>query len=177
MAEFAYKNLIAAIPDYPKPGVIFRDITPLLDCEEAFRAAVVAMAEPFRQAGITKVMGTESRGFMFGTPIAFALHAGFVPARKPGKLPRQVISQEYDLEYGTDRLEIHTDALTPDDVVLIVDDLIATGGTAKASGLLVQQCGARLAGMTFLNELPALGGRPVLEAAFPDALIHAVMEF
>ena len=153
MAQVDYDALIAKIPDFPKPGVIFRDITTLLKDAEGFSAAIDDIAGHFAGKGITKVVGAEARGFMIGAPVAYKLGAGFVPARKPGKLPRETRSQEYELEYGFDSLELHEDAIEPDDVVLIVDDLVATGGTAVAQAKLIESFGAKLAGFGFLMEL------------------------
>ena len=159
MSNFEYENLIVDIPDYPEPGIIFKDITPLLADEQGFSAAVDAIADHFLKAGITKVVGAEARGFLVGAPVAYRLGAGFVPARKPGKLPRAVFSQTYALEYGTDELQIHKDALDADDKVLIVDDLIATGGTAAATAKLVEQSGAEVLGFSFILELAYLNPR------------------
>lgn len=159
MADFDFESLIVDIPDYPEPGVVFKDITPLLADSEGFSAVVEAIAGHFADKGVTKVVGAEARGFMVGAPVAKALHAGFVPARKPGKLPREAISESFELEYGTDELQIHVDAIAPDDVVLIVDDLVATGGTANAQARLVQRFGAKLVGMGFLMELAFLNPR------------------
>ena len=159
MADFDFESLIVDIPDYPEPGVVFKDITPLLADSEGFAAVVDAIAGHFAGKGVTKVVGAEARGFMVGAPVAKALHAGFVPARKPGKLPREAISESFELEYGTDELQIHVDAIGPDDVVLIVDDLVATGGTANAQARLVQRFGAKLVGMGFLMELAFLSPR------------------
>ena len=159
MAHFDFESLIADIPDYPEKGVVFKDITPLLADKTGFSEVVNSIAEHYAQAGITKVVGAEARGFMIGAPVAHALGAGFVPARKPGKLPRETMNETFELEYGTDELQIHLDALTPDDVVLIVDDLVATGGTALAQVHLIERMGARLAGMGFLMELAFLNPR------------------
>ena len=159
MAAYDFEGHITDIPDYPEPGVIFKDITTLLKEPEGFKATIDAIADHFKDAGITKVVGAEARGFMIGAPVAYSLGAGFVPARKPGKLPREVRSESYELEYGTDSLEIHTDALDENDVVLIVDDLVATGGTAVAQAHLIKQFGAKLAGMGFLMELDFLNPR------------------
>ena len=153
MSEFDFESRIIDIPDYPEPGVVFKDITPLFDDAEALRAVIDDIADHFADRGITKVVGAEARGFMVGVPIAYRLGCGFVPARKPGKLPREVYSQSYSLEYGTDELQIHRDALVPGDRVLIVDDLIATGGTAVATAQLVEQSGAQVAGFGFILEL------------------------
>ena len=163
MADFDFASRIIDIPDYPEPGVVFKDITPLFADAEAMRRAVEAIAEPFQDAGITKVIGPEARGFMVGVPVALELGAGFVPARKPGKLPRETVSVSYELEYGTDTLEIHADALGAGDRVLIVDDLVATGGTAAATGKLVREMGAELGGYGCILELAFLNPRPLLE--------------
>ncbi len=157
-----YEQLIVDIPDYPEPGVIFKDVTPVFGNARAFAEVVDNLAEHFIDYGITKVMGAEARGFMVGSAVAYRLGAGFVPARKPGKLPREVISQSYELEYGTDSLEIHADALTPDDVVLIIDDLVATGGTAVAMAKLARSQGVKVAGMGFFLELDFLNPREAI---------------
>lgn len=162
MSDFDFERLIVDIPDYPEPGVVFKDITPLLADPEGFDAVVRALADHFADAGVTKVVGAEARGFMIGAPVARALGAGFVPARKPGKLPREVLAETYALEYGTDELQIHADAIGPEDVVLIVDDLIATGGTALAQARLIKRFGAQLAGMGFLMELAFLHPRELI---------------
>lgn len=156
MADYDFESHITDIPDYPEKGVVFKDITTLLKDPEGFAATIDAIAEHFAGAGVTKVVGAEARGFMIGAPVAYKLGAGFVPARKPGKLPREVRSESYELEYGTDELQMHVDALGADDVVLIVDDLAATGGTAIAQAKLVEQFGAKLAGFGFLMELDFL---------------------
>ena len=161
--------------DYPEPGVVFKDITPLLADGEGFSAVIDAIADRFKDAGVTKVVGAEARGFMIGAPVAYRLNAGFVPARKPGKLPRATLSEEYELEYGVDRLEIHADALCADDVVLLVDDLVATGGTAVAQIRLVQKFGARLAGLGFLMELEFLEPRTCISRA-TDADVFSLVK-
>jgi adenine phosphoribosyltransferase len=153
------KDHIRDIPDFPTPGVVFRDVTPLLAQPQAFASAVKAMAAPFETAGITKVVGIEARGFIVAAPVAVILGAGFVPVRKPGKLPSQTYTATYQLEYGTDSLEIHVDAIVPGDRVLIVDDVIATGGTAAATIELVAGLGGLVVGLAFLIELEYLGGR------------------
>ena len=153
---------IRDIPDWPQPGVVFKDITPLLASPEGFRAAIDQLAEQFADSGVTKVMGAEARGFIFGGALAYQLGAGFVPARKPGKLPWNTTAVTYDLEYGTDSLEVHSDALGVDDIVLIVDDVLATGGTAAAKAKLVNDVGATVAGFAFLIELDFLSGRAKL---------------
>ena len=155
---------IRDIPDWPKEGVVFKDITPLLASPEGFAAAIDQLAEQFADAGVTKVMGAEARGFIFGGALAYRLGAGFVPARKPGKLPWQTTSVTYDLEYGTDTLEVHKDAIGHGDVVLIVDDVLATGGTAGAKAALANATGATLAGFAFLIELDFFHGRDKLPA-------------
>ena len=162
-----YNDYIRDIPDWPTEGVMFKDITPLLADNKAFKTAIEEMAAPFKDAGITKVMGAEARGFLFGTAIAYVLDAGFVPARKPGKLPAKTISADYELEYGLNTLEVHEDSFTSDDVVLIVDDVMATGGTAKAKAELVDALGARVAGYAFVLELEFLHGRDKLDPSLP----------
>jgi adenine phosphoribosyltransferase len=172
-AEAELRKYIRDIPDFPKPGIVFRDLTPLLGDPGALRLAVQAIAEPFRGASIDCVVGTEARGFIFGTPVAIELGVGFVPARKPGKLPHETFEAHYELEYGTDHVEMHVDALSPGSRVLVVDDLIATGGTAAATVDLVRQCGAKVAGCAFLMELTFLEGRAKL-AVEP---CHAVIRY
>lgn len=153
------KDLIRDIPDFPRPGVSFKDITPLLADPKAFAGTVEAMTEPFLAAGVDKVIGIEARGFIIAAPVALALGAGFVPVRKAGKLPWHVHSESYDLEYGQDTLEVHQDALGPGDRVLIVDDVLATGGTAGAVAKMVDHMGAAPVGYSFILELAFLGGR------------------
>lgn len=133
------KNSIKSIQDYPKPGILFRDVTSLLEDPKAYALSIDLLVERYKNAGITKVVGTEARGFLFGAPVALGLGVGFVPVRKPGKLPRETISETYDLEYGTDQLEIHVDAIKPGDKVLVVDDLLATGGTIEATAKLIRR--------------------------------------
>ena len=157
------KSRIRTIPDHPKPGIQFRDITTLLQDAEGVRIAVEGLANPFRDERIDKVIGIESRGFIFGVPVALELRAGFVPVRKGGKLPHETIGEDYELEYGTDRVEIHVDAVSPGERVLLVDDLIATGGTAAATLRLLHKIGCEVAGCAFVVELPDLGGRTRLE--------------
>lgn len=161
------KALIRDIPDFPKPGIMFRDITTLLLNPEGLRYTVDTLAEKFADSAVDYVIGMESRGFIFGTPLAYKLGAGFIPVRKPGKLPAAVHTVEYELEYGTDRLEIHQDALHSACRVLIVDDLIATGGTAGATAKLVQHSGCELVGFGFIIELSALEGRNNLPGNVP----------
>lgn len=162
MTDFDFESLIIDIPDYPTPGVVFKDITPIFLNPEAFNELINAIADEFEEAGITKVVGAEARGFMLGAPVAYRLGVGFVPARKPNKLPRETVSVEYELEYGTAELHIHKDAITEDDVILIVDDLIATGGTIIAQVKLVESFGAKLAGVASLLELEFLNPREAI---------------
>ena len=156
------KNSIKSIQDYPKPGILFRDVTSLLEDPKAYALSIDLLVERYKNAGITKVVGTEARGFLFGAPVALGLGVGFVPVRKPGKLPRETISETYDLEYGTDQLEIHVDAIKPGDKVLVVDDLLATGGTMDAMIRLVQREGGDIVGCAFVIELEGLNGRKAL---------------
>ncbi len=167
-------KLIRDVPDFPRPGIVFKDITPLLANPAGLAMAVEQMANPFRGKGVELVVGAESRGFIFGTAVAQALSAGFVPIRKPNKLPAATHGIEYELEYGKDRLEVHADALRPDQRVLLVDDLLATGGTMKACCDLVKQLGGAIVGITVLIELAFLNGRQQLR---PSENIHAVLTF
>jgi len=169
------KSLVRTIPDYPKPGIQFRDITTLLSDAAGFRGAVAALASRYAGRGVAKVAGIEARGFIIGGAVALQLGVGFVPVRKKGKLPFKVIGQDYDLEYGTDRVEIHVDAVKRGDRVLVVDDLIATGGTAEAAIKLLTQAGAEVLGASFVIDLPALGGRRRLEAL--GYTVHSLMAF
>ncbi len=166
------KSIIRDIPDFPTPGILFRDITPLLQHARAFRAVIEGLAEPFKDAGIEQVVGVESRGFIFGAPLAMLLGAGFVPVRKFGKLPAETIHVEYALEYGSNTVEIHTDAIGPGQKVLIVDDLLATGGTVGAALDLVQRLGGDVVGIAFLVELTALQGRQRLAGQNVFSLIQ-----
>lgn len=152
------KSSIKSIPNYPKEGIIFRDITTLLEVPAAFKATVDLIVEQYRDKGITKVLGTESRGFIFGAPVALALGLPFELVRKPKKLPRETISQSYQLEYGQDTLEIHVDAISEGDNVLIIDDLLATGGTVEATVKLVQRLGGVVKHAAFVINLPELSG-------------------
>ena len=156
------RSHLRAIPDYPKPGILFQDITPVLANGALLKEVTDAMAAGYRDAGITKVVGIEARGFILGSPVALALGTGFVPFRKPGKLPWKLLRREYALEYGTNVVEAHADALTPGDRVLIVDDVLATGGTAAAAAELVGDLGGTLAGWAFLLELGFLDGKSKL---------------
>lgn len=149
---------IKSIPNYPKPGIIFRDITSLVENPSAFHAAIELIVQHVKAKGITKVIGTEARGFIFGAPVALALNVPFVLVRKPGKLPRETIAQSYELEYGQDTLEIHTDSIQANDNVLVIDDLLATGGTVEATIKLVQRLGGDVKYAAFVINLPDLGG-------------------
>ncbi|MFO7547617.1 MAG: adenine phosphoribosyltransferase [Acidimicrobiia bacterium] len=164
--------LIREIPDYPKPGILFYDITPVLADAAAFSALMDSLAEPFERGGIDKVAGIEARGFMLAAGVAERLGAGFIPIRKAGKLPYRTQRQDYDLEYGSDAVEIHEDAVGPGDRVLIVDDVIATGGTAVASARLLERVGAELAGLSVFIELTDLGGRATLDGLPFHAIVQ-----
>lgn len=157
------ENSIRAIPDYPKEGIIFRDVTTLVGDASAFRRSIDELVHPFSGASIDYVAGVEARGFILGGAMAHQLSCGFVPIRKKGKLPHDAIGMEYDLEYGTDRIEIHKDAFKPGERILLVDDLIATGGTAVAAVKLLQQLEAQIVASCFVVDLPELGGRNLLK--------------
>jgi adenine phosphoribosyltransferase len=156
------KTYIRDIPDWPKPGILFRDITPLLANHEAYLSAIEALVADYENAGIDYIAAVEARGFIFGTTVAERLKVGFIPVRKQGKLPAETVSHTYDLEYGTDTLEVHRDAVEPGAKVLLVDDLLATGGTMGAACHLIEKVGGEVAGLTFLIELTGLGGRAKL---------------
>jgi len=166
------KRTIRDVNNFPKPGIVFKDVTPVLLDVELFGQAVKAMAQPYRDARITRVVSIESRGFLFGAPMALELGAGLVPIRKPGKLPATTQRVEYALEYGTDALEMHHDAVQPGDRVLVVDDVLATGGTANAAAQLVGGTGAAVVGFSFLIELEFLKGRQRLQGRRVEALLH-----
>jgi len=165
------REFVRDIPDWPKPGIVFRDITPLLAAPDAFALTVDELAAPFADEPIDKVIGIEARGFVFAAPLAYRRGAGFVPVRKAGKLPWEIEREEYALEYGTDLLEVHRDAVHPGERVLIVDDVIATGGTAAATARLVERLGGEVVGLTFFLELVELNGRALLEGRD----VHAVL--
>ncbi len=165
------KKIIRDVPDFPKKGIIFKDITTHLKNPRAFKASVDLMVQECKKYSIDKVLGIESRGFIFGVPIALELNVGFVPIRKPGKLPGETVSETYELEYGTDSIEIHKDAVNPGDNVVIVDDLLATGGTAAAACRLVEKCGANPVLIAVLIELTFLDGRDRLKGRNIFALL------
>jgi len=173
MSTDLLRTLIRDVPDFPKPGIMFKDITPLLRDPRGLDASVELLAEPFRDQGVTKVAGIESRGFIFGSCVARILGAGFVPIRKPGKLPWTKRSHEYELEYGKDKIEIHDDALSPDDRVLLIDDVLATGGTLAAAVALVREFEANLVGAATVIELSFLDGRRKIEGVN----FHAVLSY
>lgn len=166
---------IRTIPDYPKPGIQFRDITTLLGDARAFRRAVDELVQPYAGLKIDKVAGIEARGFILGGAIAHQLSAGFVPIRKGGKLPHETVSIAYSLEYGVDSMEIHKDAMRPGETVILVDDLIATGGTAEAAVRLLHQLGARVMAACFIIDLPDLGGAAKIRAM--DVTVRTLMQF
>jgi adenine phosphoribosyltransferase len=166
------EQLIRAIPDFPIPGILFRDITPLLADPKGFQATIDLFVEKFRDARVEAVVGIEARGYMLGAPVAYALGAGFVPVRKPGKLPGEKFSEQYALEYGTNTLEIHADAVGHGHRVLVVDDLLATGGTIAATLRLLKKLGANVVGTAVLIELEALGGRAALEGVDVTSFIR-----
>ncbi|EAS64084.1 MULTISPECIES: adenine phosphoribosyltransferase [Photobacterium] len=169
------KNSIQSIQDYPKPGILFRDVTSLMEQPEAYRATIAILAEKYKDQGITKIIGTEARGFLFGAPLALELGVGFVPVRKPGKLPREVIAESYELEYGKDTLEIHKDAIKPGDRVLLVDDLLATGGTIEATTNLVRRLGGIVDDAAFVINLPDIGGEARLQGLGLN--VYAICDF
>ncbi len=157
------KKYIADIPDFPEPGVLFRDVTPLLANKDAYHEAIRLLADFAKEKNVDIVVGPEARGFLFGCPVALSLECGFVPVRKPGKLPREVISQTYELEYGSNEIQMHSDSIQPGQNVLIVDDLLATGGTVEATISLIEKMGGNVVGIAFLIELEALKGRELLK--------------
>lgn len=167
------KTRIKAVNDFPKPGIVFRDITTLLEDPEALKEAIRQLSLPYKGQNISKVVGIESRGFIFGVPLAIELGVGFVPIRKPGKLPREKISVSYELEYGTDEIEIHKDALKPGEKIIIVDDLLATGGTVSAAIKAAETLQADIVGLAFLIELNFLNGRQKLK----NLPIHTLISY
>ncbi|MEW6437308.1 MAG: adenine phosphoribosyltransferase [Pseudomonadota bacterium] len=169
------KNAIRSIPDYPKPGIIFRDITTLLADAKAFRRAIDELVQPWSGSKIDKIAGIEARGFILGGAVAHQLSAGFVPIRKKGKLPHKTVSIGYSLEYGVDEMEMHVDALTPGEKVILVDDLIATGGTAEAAVKLLKKLGAEVVAACFVIDLPDLGGAKKIEAL--DVPVRSLIAF
>jgi adenine phosphoribosyltransferase len=173
MSVIDLRSFIRDVPDFPKPGIIFKDITPLLKSPEALDETIEQLVAPYREDGITNVVAIESRGFIFGSCVAQKLRAGFIPVRKPGKLPWTTRRHEYVLEYGSDVLEIHDDALTEDDRVLIVDDVLATGGTMQAALQLVRGFGAHISGALTVIELSFLDGRGKLG----DVPVHSVLRY
>jgi adenine phosphoribosyltransferase len=170
-AQQRLRAVIRAVPDFPQPGILFRDITPLLGDAATLRLSIDLLAAAWRDEGIDYIVGIESRGFLFGMPLAYALGIGFVPVRKAGKLPHQTIGAEYTLEYGANTMEVHADAVQPGQRVVIVDDLLATGGTADATVTLLRQLGAEVVGLAFVIELAALNGRARLGDIPTQALI------
>lgn len=173
LIQMDLKSLIRDIPDFPKPGIMFRDITTLLSHRDGLRYTIDCLAEKCSEFSADYIVGMESRGFLFGVPLAYKLGIGFVPVRKPGKLPADVHAAEYDLEYGSDRLEMHQDAMPEGSRVLIVDDLIATGGTATATSQLLEKAGCHLVGFAFIIELKALEARQKL----PSVPIISLVEY
>ncbi len=169
------KSSIKSIQDYPKPGILFRDVTSLMENAEAYKATINLLLERYRAFGFTKVVGTEARGFLFGAPLALELGVGFVPVRKPGKLPRETIAQSYELEYGMDTLEIHVDAIEKGDKVLVVDDLLATGGTIEATTKLIRQLGGEVEHAAFVINLPDIGGEVRLKDLGLD--VYSICDF
>lgn len=167
-----FRSLIRDIPDFPEPGIVFKDITPVLADHEAFSALIDAIADLHRDFGIDKVAGIEARGFTLAAPVALALGAGFVPLRKPGKLPWETVKESYSLEYGSDALEMHVDAFQPGAKVLIVDDVIATGGTAAAAVRLIEAGGGKVAGLAVFIELAFLDGRKAIDGVPFHALLR-----
>ncbi|GAA3861954.1 adenine phosphoribosyltransferase [Streptomyces lacrimifluminis] len=166
---------IRDVADYPEPGVMFKDITPLLADPEAFTALTDALADIAVRSGATKIVGLEARGFILGAPVAVRAGLGFIPVRKAGKLPGATLSQAYDLEYGSAEIEVHAEDLNAGDRVLVIDDVLATGGTAEASVQLIRRAGAEVAGVAILMELGFLGGRQRLESALSGALLEALI--
>ncbi len=172
MSKLRAESLIRDVPDFPKPGILFKDITPVVQDYEALKEVTELLAEWARAKHVDAIVGIEARGFIFGVPVAMALGVGFVPLRKLGKLPSNTIAEEYALEYGTNTVEIHSDSLHPGQKVIIIDDLLATGGTAAAAARLVERLGAEVVGFGFLVELAFLGGRKTLGKYEIEALLR-----
>lgn len=169
------KSIVKTVPDYPKPGIQFRDVTSVLEDHKAFSNCIELLVEQYQSLGFDKVAGTEARGFLFGAPLAIELGIGFVPVRKPNKLPREVVSESYELEYGMDTLEIHKDAIQPGERVLLIDDLLATGGTIAASASLIRRLGGVVEHAGFVIGLPDLGGYQKLQSMGIDC--YTICEF
>ena len=167
------KKYIKDIPNFPEPGVLFRDVTPLLADKDAYQESIRLLSDFTKEKKVDLVVGPEARGFLFGCPVALALNCGFVPVRKPGKLPREVVSQSYDLEYGSNEIQMHSDSIQPGQNVLIVDDLLATGGTVDAAVSLIEKMGGNVVGIAFLIELEALKGRELLK----DYDVYSVLKY
>ena len=167
------KKYIKDIPDFPEPGVLFRDVTPLLADKDAYQESIRLLSDFAKEKKVDLVVGPEARGFLFGCPVALALNCGFVPVRKPGKLPREVVSQSYDLEYGSNEIQMHSDSIQPGQNLLIVDDLLATGGTVDAAVSLIEKMGGNVVGIAFLIELEALKGRELLK----DYDVYSVLKY
>lgn len=167
------KKYIKDIPDFPEPGVLFRDVTPLLADKDAYQESIRLLSDFAKEKKVDLVVGPEARGFLFGCSVALALNCGFVPVRKPGKLPREVVSQSYDLEYGSNEIQMHSDSIQPGQNVLIVDDLLATGGTVDAAVSLIEKMGGNVVGIAFLIELEALKGRELLK----DYDVYSVLKY
>lgn len=165
------EDYVISIPDFPKPGILFRDVTGVLASGEGFRLAIDACCERLKDLDFDLILGMESRGFLFGAPVAYRLGKGFLPVRKPGKLPRETIAEQYDLEYGKATLELHKDDIRPRQRVVIIDDLLATGGTAEAAATLAERLGATVVKMIFLIELVDLGGRAKLSKYSVDSVL------
>ena len=175
--EALLRSRITDVPDFPEPGVVFKDISPLLADHVAFAAAIDAVVQHFGRDGLDKVAGIEARGFLLGAPVAYHCGAGFVPVRKKGKLPRSTYGEAYALEYGSAEIEVHRDAFAPGERVLVVDDVLATGGTAVAAVALVTQAGAVPVGLSVLLELTSLGGRARLAASAPGLELHTLLTY
>ena len=169
------KSVVKTVPDYPKPGILFRDVTSVLEDHKAFSSCISLLVEKYQGMGFTKIAGTEARGFLFGAPLAIEMGIGFVPVRKPNKLPREVVSESYELEYGMDTLEIHKDAIEPGDKVLLIDDLLATGGTIAASAKLIRSLGGEVNHAGLVINLPDLGGEKKLSTL--DIESYSICEF